>query len=102
MRLKDRHMWFWIVVYDVPQSTRKKFYRNLNELKKKIKLEYVTRSVIRVRCLRDAAAIYLLVGKCGGEGDLFAAFDTIVHTKGLARITGESYKRVVIRSTTKT
>ena len=67
LREINRHPWFWTVVYDIPQNARKTFYRNFGELKRQIRCEYLTKSVLRITSFMEAVMIAALVNKCKGD-----------------------------------
>lgn len=103
---RGRHLWFWVIAYDLPGTNRKAFYRNLARLKeksdnKKIKFRYLTRSVIEVQSLKEAVTIYRLVVNCGGNCELFPALYSTIHLKGVLRhlqsISAETKGRIKFR-----
>lgn len=79
----DKHPWFWTAVYDIPQKSKKKFYQNLNDLKTTFKWKELTKSVLAVWSLREAAILSILIEECHGTGYTLLSVKPAFSSKGL-------------------
>ncbi|MFQ5970489.1 MAG: hypothetical protein ACE5J2_08365 [Nitrososphaerales archaeon] len=66
LKIVNRREWFWTLVYDIPERSKKGFYRNLAQLKKHIACQALTKSTLRVESIWAAAMISFIVKKWKG------------------------------------